>query len=117
MHEADPPVPQVMGAKQGGCRPPCTPSRIALVVKGELDPVLALGLVVWPRKDSRLEDEQVPPRKQFYSDELREEIRVRHAAGESIPQLALKTGVPFGQVKVICSSAGAKRGQAELTLF
>jgi hypothetical protein len=29
---------------------------LALVESGELDPVLALSLVVWPRKGSRLED-------------------------------------------------------------
>jgi hypothetical protein len=29
--------------------------------------VLALSLAIWPRKDSRLEDEQVPPGKQAYS--------------------------------------------------
>jgi hypothetical protein len=88
---------------------------IALVESGELDPVLALSLVVWPRKGSRLDD--VPLERQFYSEDVREEIRARHAAGESIPELALKTGVPFGQVKFICSSEGAKREPAELTLF
>jgi hypothetical protein len=86
---------------------------IALVESGELDPVLALSLVVWPRPGSRLVDEQVPLGKQLYSDDLREEIRARHAAGESIPELALKTGIPFGQVKCLCSAAGTKRAPAE----
>jgi hypothetical protein len=78
---------------------------LALVESGELDPVLALSLVVWPRKGSRLED--VPLERQFYSDDVREEIRARHAVGESIPELALKTGIPFGQVKFLCSTEGA----------
>jgi hypothetical protein len=90
---------------------------IALVERGDLDPVLALSLVVWPRKGSRLEDERVPPEKQAYSDDVREEIRRRHAAGETIPELAQKTGVPFGEIKYLCSAEGAKRGPAELTLF
>jgi hypothetical protein len=89
---------------------------LALVVKGELDPVLALSLVVWPRKGSRLED--VPLERQYYAEEVREEIRARHAAGETIPELARKTGIPLGQVKSVCSAAGgAKRAPAELTLF
>jgi hypothetical protein len=65
---------------------------IALVVKGELDPYSALALVCWPRKGSPLEDEQVPPGKQFYSDDVREEIRRRHAAGDSSPSLRRRRG-------------------------
>jgi hypothetical protein len=30
---------------------------------------------------------------------------------------ALKTGIPYGQVKFVCSAAGAKQAPAELTLF
>jgi hypothetical protein len=66
--------------------------------------VLALSLVGWPRKGSRLED--VPLGKQVSADDLREEIHARHAAGESIPELALKTGILLGQVKFICSPEG-----------
>jgi hypothetical protein len=88
---------------------------LKLLARGELDPYEALVLVCWPRKGSRLED--VPLGKQFYSDDVREEIRARHAAGESVPELALKTGIPYGQVKFICSGAGAKPEPAELTLF
>jgi hypothetical protein len=59
----------------------------------------------------------VPPGKQFYSDDLREETALDTRARETVPELALKTGIPFGQVKFICSSEGAKRESAELTLF
>jgi hypothetical protein len=101
-------------------RPQRTPLEIRhqaalkLVAAAELDGVVALSLVVWPRSP-RLES--VPVGRQFYSEDLREEIRARHAAGESIPELALKTGVPFGQVKFICSTEGTKREPAELTVF
>jgi hypothetical protein len=88
---------------------------LALVQRGELDPVLALSLVVWPRKGSRLED--VPLGRQYYSEDVCAEIRARHAAGESVPELALKTSIPFAQVKYICSGEGAKREPAELTLL
>jgi hypothetical protein len=39
---------------------------------GELDPVLALSLVVWSRKGSRLED--VPLGKQVYADDLQSRL-------------------------------------------
>lgn len=88
---------------------------LKLVAAGELDPALALSLVVWPPKNSRLVDENVPRERQLYSDGLREEIRARHAAGESIPELAQKTGIPFGQVKFMCGSHGEKpRGELQL---
>jgi hypothetical protein len=90
---------------------------LKLLARGELDPYEALSLVCWPRKGSRLEDEQVPLGKQLYSNDVHEEIRRRHAAGESIPELAFKTGIPFGQVKFMVSGEGAKREPAELTLF
>jgi hypothetical protein len=38
---------------------------IKLVEAGDLDGVLALSLVVWPRRGSRLEDEHVPQGTQF----------------------------------------------------
>jgi hypothetical protein len=99
---------------------------LKLLARGELDPYEALCLVCWPPRGSRLE--HAPTERQFYADDLREEIRARHAAGESVPELALKTGIPFGQVKFICSTeGGAKREPAgnpgyhlepaELTLF
>jgi hypothetical protein len=88
---------------------------LKLLARGELDPYEALSLVCWPPRGSRLES--VPTERRYYSEDLKAEIRERHAAGESIPELALKTGIPFGQVKSVCSSEGAKRGPAELTLF
>jgi hypothetical protein len=87
---------------------------IRLVEAGELDGVLALSLVVWPRRGSRLEDEHVPRGKQFYSDELRVEIRQRHAAGETIPALARATGLPYATVKFWVSSAGRRKDAARL---
>jgi hypothetical protein len=88
---------------------------LKLLERGELDPYEALALVCWPRKGSRLAD--VPLERQYHAEEIREEIRARHAAGESVPELALKTGIPYGQVKFMCSGEGAKREPAELTLF
>src|SRR5512132_2442838 len=80
---------------------------LALVERGDLDPVLALSLVVRPRRGSRLED--VPLGKQVYSDDVREEIRRRpFEEGETLPELALKTSIPYAQVKSICSAAGAR---------
>ena len=82
---------------------------LQLVARGELDGPLALSLVVWPRRGSRLEDESVPPERQFYSDELKAEIRGRHAAGETLPDLARTTGVSFGTVKSICGRDAEKK--------
>jgi hypothetical protein len=91
---------------------------LALVESGELDPVLALSLVVWPRKGSRLED--VPLERQYHAEDVRQEIRARHKAGESIPELALKTGVPLRSSQVHLqhggSEAGAGRFDAALAL-
>jgi hypothetical protein len=80
---------------------------LALVEKGELDPYSALALVCWPRKGSRLED--VPLGRTYYSEDVREEIRRRHAAGESLPELALKTEINFGTLKSWCSGFEARR--------
>jgi hypothetical protein len=60
---------------------------LKLLARGELDPYEALCLVCWPRKGSRLED--VPLGRQCFSREVRAEIRARHAAGETIPELAV----------------------------
>jgi len=60
----------------------------------------------WPRSP-HLADENVPLGRQLYSDELREEIRPRHAADETIAELARKTAIPFGQVKFF-STGGMK---------
>jgi hypothetical protein len=86
---------------------------IKLVEAGELDGVLALSLVVWPRRGSRLEDDDVPRGKQFYRDELRVEIRKRHAAGETIPALALATGVPLCDREVLGQQRRPSQGRSE----
>ncbi len=67
------------------------------------DGALALSLVVWPPKGSRLEDERVPRERQFYSPELREEIRRRHAEGETLPELERKTGSSYASLKGLLS--------------
>ena len=54
---------------------------LKLVAAGELDGVLALSLVVWPRRGSRLE--HAPSERQFYSEELKAEVRERHAAAKA----------------------------------
>jgi hypothetical protein len=87
---------------------------IKLVEAGELDGAPALSLVLWPRRDSRLDDENIPRGKQVYSDELRAEIRKRHAAGETIPALAQATGLPYATVKFWVSSAGRRKDAARL---
>src|SRR5918996_5326737 len=41
--------------------------------------------------------EHVPRERQYYSEELKAELQRRHfEEGETIPELALKTGIPFG---------------------
>jgi hypothetical protein len=87
---------------------------LELLQRGEIGPEEALVAVVWPEND-RLRDEQVPRERRFYSEELKAEIRRRHAAGESIPRLAGLTGIPFGQVKALCG--GGKPPRSELQLF
>ncbi len=81
---------------------------IALLTRGELDPYEALIAVCWPRSE-RLADKDVPLRKQVYSEELKTEIRRRHAAGETLPDLAVKTGLPYPTVKMFCSPSVEKR--------
>jgi hypothetical protein len=74
-----------------------------------MDGALALSLVIWPPKGSRLGDVSVPLGPRCYPEELKAEIRQRHAAGETIPELARKTGIPFGSVKSICGCWPEKR--------
>lgn len=78
--------------------------------RGELDAYEALMLVCWPPKGSRLES--VPAERQYYSEELKAEIRERHAAGETLPDLALKTGLSYGTVKAFVAFASEKRHAA-----
>jgi DNA invertase Pin-like site-specific DNA recombinase len=73
---------------------------LKLVAEGELDGMLALSLVVWPPKGSRLADDRVPVTRQFYPPELKAEIRERFAAGgETYEELAEAVGVPYATVK------------------
>ena len=72
---------------------------LKLVAAGKLDPHEALAFVCWPPKGSRLEDERVPLERQFYPADVREEIRRRHAAGETLPELSQRTGIRFSTVK------------------
>src|SRR5215217_6476905 len=80
---------------------------LGLVERGELDPYEALALVCWPPTGSRLES--VPAERQYYSEELKAEIRERHAAGETLPDLANKLGLPFGTVKAIVAYVSEKQ--------
>jgi hypothetical protein len=66
------------------------------------------SLVVWPPK-GRLEDEHCPTERQFYSEGLKAEIRDRYAAGETLPELARKTGMSFGSVKSICGREAERK--------
>jgi hypothetical protein len=59
---------------------------LELLGRGELDPYEALMLVCWPPNGSRLES--VPTERRYYSEELKAEIRERHAAGETLTDLA-----------------------------
>jgi hypothetical protein len=61
---------------------------------------------------SRLED--VPLGRQCYADDVREEIRRRHAAGETLPEVALKTGIPYGKVKRMQRSGSSRRPESEV---
>jgi hypothetical protein len=79
---------------------------IAPVERGERDPVVALSLVVWPRKGSRLED--VPLGKQFYSDDFREEIRARPAADETLRDWPRRQASPSTSPK---KPSGRQRGR------
>jgi hypothetical protein len=87
------------------------------VKRGELSPEEALALVVWPPKHSRLEDEHAPLERQSYSEEIKAELRARHAAGESLPELGRKTGIPWTTIKMWCSTRREGAEPADLTLF
>ena len=84
---------------------------LKLVKAGELDPVLALSLVVWPPKRSRLDDEHMPRERRVYPEELKAELRARHAAGETMPMLAQSTGIPWATIKMWCSPTVQKRAR------
>jgi len=71
---------------------------LELLRRGAIGPEEALLAVVWPRHE-RLTDENVPRERQFYSAELREEIRRRHGKGETLPELAQKTGISYASLK------------------
>jgi hypothetical protein len=47
--------------------------------------------------------------KQFYSDEVKAELRERHAAGETLPALSREMGIPFGTVKALVGYTNEKR--------
>jgi hypothetical protein len=81
---------------------------LRLVEAGELDGALALSLVVWPPKGSRLEDEAVPLGRQAYREDVKAEVRRRHAAGETLPALAASTGIPFGTCHAWCSESAPR---------
>jgi hypothetical protein len=87
---------------------------LKLVAAGELDPEIALSLVVWPPAGSRLADVQVSTRRQTYPPELKAEIRRRHAQGETIPALAASTGVPPGTLKGWLRHAGGQKDAGNL---
>ena len=80
---------------------------LGLVGRGELDPYEALALVCWPPTGSRLES--VPAERRYYSEELKAEIRERHAAGETLPELARKMELSYGTLKAIVAYASEKR--------
>jgi DNA-binding NarL/FixJ family response regulator len=80
---------------------------LKLLEAGQLDPYEALMAVCWPESD-RLADEDVPLERRFYSETLKEEIRRRHEAGETIPELAQRTGLPFATVKWLCGGNGRR---------
>jgi hypothetical protein len=90
---------------------------LALVEAGELDGALALSLslVVWPPKGSRLEDEHVPLGREYYPEDVKAEVRRRHAAGETLLAIAASTGIPFGTCDAWCS-ASAQRCEASCDL-
>jgi len=49
-----------------------------------------------------------------YSEELKEEIRRRHQQGETIAQLAAKTGIPRATIKCFASTADRARSARKL---
>jgi hypothetical protein len=82
---------------------------IRLVKEGEIDGVLALSLVVWPPRGSRIADENIPTERPWWPPELKAEIRRRAGEGETMPALAASTGVPFATVKAWLSRADRER--------
>jgi hypothetical protein len=72
---------------------------LQLVAAGELDPALALSLVVWPPRGSRLEDEQVPLGRQFYSETVKGEALALYDSGLGAVAISRRLGVPYGTVK------------------
>jgi hypothetical protein len=72
--------------------------------------VLALSLVVWPPRGSRLADEQVPRERQFYAPAVKAEMRQRYAAGGvTYEELAASAGLPYATVKAWLSKADRER--------
>lgn len=95
---------------------------LRLLAEGAIDPEEALAAVVWPQNE-RLSDDRIPIGRQFYSEDVREEIRRRHAAGETLRQLSRRTGIRLGTVKSMVQEGQrvgaklAKHQELEGTLF
>ncbi len=85
---------------------------LELLRRGAIGPEEALLAVVWPRHE-RLTDENVPRERQFYSAELREEIRRRHGKGETLPELAQKTGISYASLKGLLNDDKARVATGE----
>jgi transposase-like protein len=86
---------------------------LELVAAGAIDGALALSLVVWPPRGSRLADESVPCGRRHYSDELRAEIRRRRAAGATVPELSRSTGIPHSSIRVLIGQLGTPADNKE----
>jgi hypothetical protein len=71
---------------------------LRLVQRGELDPVLALSLVVWPPR-GELEDESVPLEHRAWDESVKLEARRLHAEGLGCPEIAERLAVRFPTVK------------------
>ena len=56
----------------------------------------------------------MPQRAQLYSEELKDEIRRRHEQGETIAELAAKTGIPDATIKCFVSTADRARSAKKL---
>jgi hypothetical protein len=84
-------------------------SALKLVAAGELDGAIALSLVAWPPKGSRLEDDHIPIGRRDYPKGLRVEMRRRLEVGETLHELAEKTGLSLATVKSWCSGAERSR--------
>src|SRR6266508_4816549 len=87
-----------VGRRRRGRRCRCATRQPSSSYAAAIGPEEALLAVVWPRHE-RLTDENVPRERQFYSAELREEIRRRHGKGETLPELAQKTGISYASLK------------------